>query len=58
MRHELREGEKGEAEVWTNLGDILEWLDSLPNTNNRIAASVALEIRQMLYESVVSARRG
>jgi hypothetical protein len=55
IRSEMREGAQGEPEIWTNLGDILTWLDSLPaQTGNRIAAAVALEIRQMLYESVVN----
>jgi hypothetical protein len=56
IRSELRKGAEGEAEMWTNLGDILTWLDSLPaQTNNRIAAAVAQEIREMLFESVKDA---
>ena len=39
-----------------NLGDELMRFDSLPSeTNNRIAAAVALEIREMLYDSIVNA---
>ena len=56
IRSELREGTEGEAEIWTNLGDILDWLDELPErTNNRIAAAAALEVRQMLFDSVSNA---
>jgi hypothetical protein len=56
IRSELREGSNGEPEVWANLGDVLTWLDSLPSlTSNRIAASVALEIRDMLFDSVANA---
>jgi len=52
IRSELRVGDEGEPEVWSNLGDILLWLDSLPaETNNRIAAEVAHEIRDMLFDS-------
>jgi hypothetical protein len=47
---------EGEPEIWTNLGDVLHWLDSLPeHTNHRIAAEVALEIREMLFNSVKNA---
>jgi hypothetical protein len=43
-------------EVWANLGDILDWLKALPDeTHNRIAGAVALEIRQMLLDSVENA---
>jgi hypothetical protein len=57
IRNELREGPNGEPEVWTNLGDILAWLDSLPeHTNNRIAAVVSQEIREMLHRSVGDAK--
>ncbi len=53
IRSELREGENGEPEVWTNLGDLLTWLDSLPEkTDNRIAAAVTMEIREMLFNMV------
>jgi hypothetical protein len=46
----------GEPDLWANLGDILTWLDSLPaETDNRIAAAVSQEIRQMLFESVKGA---
>lgn len=52
----MREGPNGEPEVWANLGDILNWLDTLPAlSNNIITVGTALEIRQMLYESVVNA---
>jgi hypothetical protein len=55
IRSELREVD-GEPEVWTNLGDILEWLGTLPeHTNNRVAADVAQEIRDMLFCAVKSA---
>lgn len=55
LRSELREVD-GEPEVWANLGDILEWLDLLPElTNNRIAADVAAEIREMLFAGVKNA---
>ena len=50
IRHELRENDEGEPEVWTNLGDVLNWLDRLPeHTDHRIAAAVAAEIRPILF---------
>jgi len=53
IHSEMRVTPEGEPEVWANLGDILDWLDTLPeNTSNRIAGAVASEIRQMLFESV------
>jgi hypothetical protein len=56
IRNEMRMGVDGEPEVWTNLGDVLEWLDTLPeNTHNRVAAATALEIRQMLLDQVTNA---
>lgn len=56
IRGELREVE-GEREIWVNLGDVLNWLDSLPaQTSNRIAASVATEIREMLFAYVSNAK--
>ena len=48
----------GEPEVWANLGDIVDWLETLPqHTDNRIAADVALEIKQMLMNAVEGAER-
>jgi len=53
IHSEMRVTPEGEPEVWANLGDILDWLDTLPeNTSNCIAGAVASEIRQMLFESV------
>jgi hypothetical protein len=55
IRNEMREVD-GEPEIWTNLGDVLDWLETLPqHSNNRIAAGVALEIRQMLLDQVSNA---
>jgi hypothetical protein len=55
IRSELRRDE-AELEVWANLGDVLDWLDSLPEqTSNRIAAELAMEIREMLFGAVKSA---
>jgi hypothetical protein len=43
-------------EMWLKLDDVLDWLQELPTlTSNRIAGSVALEIREMLIESVGNA---
>jgi hypothetical protein len=51
IRSELRQNEQGEPEVWANLGDILDWLDTLPqHSNHPAAAGVALEIKQMLLD--------
>lgn len=56
INSELREGPDGEPEVWTNLRDILDWLTTLPQHSNHPAAGpVALEIRDMLVDSVVNA---
>jgi hypothetical protein len=42
---------QGDAEVWASLGDILDWLDTLPShTSHPAAAGAALEIKQMLLE--------
>lgn len=55
IRSELREVD-GEPEVWTNLGDVLLWLAELPeHTDNRIAAAVTQEIREMLFGAVKNA---
>jgi hypothetical protein len=57
INQEMREGPNGEPEVWANLGDILDWLDTLPAlSNDRIAAAVAMEIRERLFESVKNAQ--
>jgi hypothetical protein len=51
IRNELRQKEQGEPEVWANLGDILDWLGTLPsNANHPAAAGAALEIKQMLLD--------
>jgi hypothetical protein len=51
IRNELRQNEQGEPEVWANLGDILDWLGTLPsNANHPAAAGAALEIKQMLLD--------
>jgi hypothetical protein len=56
IRNELRQNEQGEPEVWANLGDIFDWLDTLPShTTHQAAAGVALEIKQMLLEAVGNA---
>jgi hypothetical protein len=55
MRSELRVVDD-KPEVWTNLGDILDWLQELPtHSKTPIAAGVALEIRQLLLDSVDNA---
>jgi hypothetical protein len=49
IRNELRRNEHGEPEVWANLGDILDWLDTLPqHSNHPAAAGAAMEIKQIL----------
>lgn len=51
IRNHLRQNEQGEPEVWANLGDILDWLDTLPgHSNHPVAAGAALEIKQALLE--------
>lgn len=51
IRNEMRVNDDGEPEVWTNLGDLLDWLADLPNhARINIAAGVALEIREMLLQ--------
>jgi len=56
IRIELRERATGEREMWTNLADILKWLEELPaSTNNRIMLPVALEIRHMLVVAIRNA---
>jgi hypothetical protein len=57
IRSELRVVDD-EPEIWTNLADILDWLDTLQaHTNNAIAASVAGEIRDLLHASIGDAER-
>lgn len=57
IRGEMRQNAQGDPEIWKHLGDIFDWLDSLPaETDNRIAAVVATEIREMLYSSIQNAR--
>jgi hypothetical protein len=52
----MRVDDYGKPEIWTNLGDILDWLESLPKwCNNRVAAGAALEIRQMLFDQIGNA---
>jgi len=56
IRNELRKNDAGEPEVWTNLGDLLDWLETLPtHTQSPIAAGTALEIKRMLLESFENA---
>lgn len=62
IRNELRQNEQGEPEVWANLGDILDWLDTLVSQAVAPdAAGVTLEIRNALLEQAGNAtvvRRG
>ncbi len=56
IRNELRQNELGEPEVWTNLGDILDWLDKLiSEAVTPTAAGVTQEIRNALFEQFGSA---
>jgi hypothetical protein len=56
IRSEIRDNEQGEGEVWANLGDILDWLNTLPShTSHPAAAGAALEIKQMLLQQFSSA---
>jgi hypothetical protein len=51
IRNELRQNDQGKVEVWTNLGDILDWLDTLPSAaRSPVAAGTAMEIKQMLLD--------
>ncbi len=51
IRNEIRMNQQGDGEVWTNLGDILDWLGTLPeHASSPVAAGVALDIRQRLLE--------
>lgn len=57
IRNEIRKSEQGE--VWANLGDILDWLDTLPSqTASPAAAGAALEIKEMLMRQFSSAING
>ncbi len=57
IRSELRTNDQGEPEIWTNLGDVLDWLETLPgNTPSPVAGSVALEIKRMLLEQIPNAK--
>ncbi len=56
IRNHLRQNEQGEPEVWANLGDILDWLDTLASPDNHPAgAKAALEIKQILLEQFSNA---
>jgi hypothetical protein len=56
IRNHLRQNEQGEPEVWANLGDILDWLDTLASPGNHPAgAKAALEIKQILLEQFSNA---
>lgn len=56
IRNHLRQNEQGEPEVWANLGDILDWLDTLASPGNHPAgAKAALEIKQMLLDQFSNA---
>jgi hypothetical protein len=56
IRNHLRQNEPGEPEVWANLGDILDWLDTLASPGNHPAGTkAALEIKQMLLEQLSNA---
>ncbi|HEV7567180.1 MAG TPA: hypothetical protein VGO31_14620 [Microbacteriaceae bacterium] len=56
IRSDLRAGEGTEPEIWANVGDILDWLDTLPqHTDNRVVAAVSTEIREMLFSAVANA---
>jgi hypothetical protein len=56
IRSEMRVEEEGEPEIWANLGDVLDWLQTLPGlTDHRVAGAVALEIKEMLLASVTNA---
>jgi len=49
IRNHIRQNDQGEAEVWVNLTDILDWLNTLPeHSNHPAAAGAALEIKEML----------
>jgi hypothetical protein len=58
IRNEIRKNEQGDVEVWANLGDILDWLDSLPSaTSSPAAAGAATEIKRTLLEQFDNAAR-
>jgi hypothetical protein len=58
IRNEIRKNDQGEGEVWANLGDILDWLDTLPaEATHPAAAGAAMEIKRMLLEQFSSATR-
>lgn len=57
IRNGLRQSDQGEPEVWANLGDILDWLDTLASPGSHPAgAKAALEIKQMLLEQFGNAK--
>jgi hypothetical protein len=56
IRNEMRIVD-GEPEIWANLGDVVDWLQELPQQRmtRPVAGAVALEIKQMLLDSVSNA---
>jgi hypothetical protein len=58
IRSEIRKTGPSEGEVWANLGDILDWLDTLPaEATHPAAAGAAMEIKRMLLEQFSDAAR-
>ena len=58
IRSEIRKTGSSEGEVWANLGDILDWLDTLPaEAIHPAAAGAAMEIKRMLLEQFSDAAR-
>jgi hypothetical protein len=56
IRNKLLLNDEGKPEVWTNLGDVLDWLQTLPeHAGSPIAAGAAIEIKGMLLEQFTDA---
>jgi hypothetical protein len=56
IRTELRKTGEGEGETWANLGDILDWLDTVrAHTPSPVAGDVALAIKRRLLDAVGNA---
>jgi hypothetical protein len=56
MEFKVLDDGMGGHDVWVRVGDVLDWLEDLPNQTPSVAAAgAALEIRQMLVDAVSDA---
>lgn len=56
IHNHIRKNDAGEGEVWVNLGDVLDWLDTL-QAKHPAAAGATLEIKQALLQQFSDAVR-